>query len=110
MGIQMIFNAWPEAVREKFSYGEFPLHLALSYLKNIPFEVIQMIINAWPEAVREKCIYGKFPLHRALEHPENIPFEVIQMIFHTWPMVITMKPFMNMKPKIIQIIRNQMLN
>jgi hypothetical protein len=72
---------WPDAVKEKDSFGSVPLHYASE--NNAPLDVIQWLVEMWPDAVREKDSDGCLPLHRACT--ANAPLDVIQLLVDTWP-------------------------
>ena len=54
-----LFEAWPDAVKEKDEDGNTPLHLAL--IKRAT--VAMALFKAWPDAVKEKDKAGNTSLY-----------------------------------------------
>jgi len=79
--IQLIAEAWPDAVREKDDDGWLPLHYACLY--GYSDDVIQLLIECWPMSLHVKTEGGILPLHLALQPEAKL--EAIQMLVHAWP-------------------------
>jgi ankyrin repeat protein len=80
--VKAVFNAYPEALKEKNYHGFTPLHLACQ--NNQLDQVIQWLVEIYPEAAKEKDTYlDQMPLHLACHY--NQSEEVIQSLLEAYP-------------------------
>ena len=79
--LESLLEAFPDAVRERTSDGDLPLHLALYSYSSI--KIIRLLITAYPESAAERNKYGNLPLHCALRN--NLNIEIITIILDSYP-------------------------
>jgi len=68
--IHLALHLWPEQVKAKDRYGNFPLHIAAACprpIKSDTYYVIEAILTMYPEAARFPGYRGALPLKLAIE-------------------------------------------
>jgi ankyrin repeat protein len=101
--VNAVFDAYPEAVKEKDKYGETPLHLA-SYF-NQSEHVIQWLIKKFPETAKMKDSYGWTPLHLACESHQSE--QVIRLLLELDPEAVKEKDKYGFMPLHLACQNNQ---
>jgi ankyrin repeat protein len=80
--VQLLVDAFPQAVRVQGDGGKLPLHLAA---EESSLEVVKVLTETWEPALLQKDGIGRLPLHRfALR--EDGPLEVLQYLVDKRPL------------------------
>jgi len=89
--IQMIFEAYPEAVQETDFYGDLPLHIALKIGAHP--NIVLMLCERYPEATKVQNKSEDSPLHISLDKRSSS--DVINYLFEKYSEAVQIKNFNN---------------